>query len=160
MSGKRKSVSRPCRHKPGVIVSLKAGHWKTELPTYRSLIRKWCHTALAGRRGDIAVVLADDAFVRTLNRDYRGKDKPTNVLSFPGTGESIGDVVLAYETIRQEAVDQHKSFTGHTAHLVVHGCLHLLGHDHEQAAEAKRMESQEVAILHLLGFPNPYNVPS
>lgn len=119
---------------------------------------------LAGESGEISVVLADDPRVRALNREYRGQDKPTNVLSFPnmeappaaGGGRLLGDVVLARETLKREAQEQHKSLEDHLAHLVVHGVLHLLGYDHEEAAEAAEMEACERRILADLGIADPY----
>ena len=112
------------------------------------------------------ITLADDAEQRRLNRTWRGKDAPTNVLAFPaadpdmpvpsGAPLLLGDVVLAFETVRREAVEQNKPFADHLRHLVVHGVLHLLGYDHENAAEAAIMEGREIAILAELGVPNPY----
>lgn len=115
---------------------------------------------------ELVLVLADDRLVRSLNRDYRGHDKPTNVLSFAGLDETVeaaadrpvllGDVVLARETIAREAEAQGKTAAEHLAHLVVHGVLHLLGYDHESMPEAERMESLERAILADLGIADPY----
>ncbi len=107
---------------------------------------------------DVALVLADDAKVMALNRDYRGKAKPTNVLSFPADPAlgHLGDVVLAYETVRAEAAADEKSFADHACHLVVHGMLHLLGYDHETEAEAEAMEAREREILASLGIADPY----
>jgi probable rRNA maturation factor len=108
--------------------------------------------------GELSVVLSDDAHVRTLNRDYRGKDKPTNVLSFPmavGTG-LMGDVVFAFETIGQEAADQGKSFLAHFSHLLIHGVLHLQGFDHQTEADAAAMEAHEIRALARLSIDNPY----
>ena len=118
---------------------------------------------------ELTVILADDAAVRALNAEWRGKDKPTNVLSFPAaTPEEIararaggpplllGDVVLALETCRREAEDEGKPLADHLAHLVVHGVLHLLGHDHATEPEAERMEALEVAVLARLGIADPY----
>ena len=110
------------------------------------------------RGGELSVVLADDARVHALNRDYRGKDTPTNVLSFPmaeATG-LLGDVVLARETLEREALAQGKTFADHTAHMLVHGVLHLLGYDHLDDAEAEDMERREVRALARLGIDNPY----
>jgi probable rRNA maturation factor len=113
------------------------------------------------------VAFATDADVRTLNAQFRGKDKPTNVLSFPaqppppgalGRHEPLplGDVVLAAETVAAEARDLGIPVSHHVQHLVVHGLLHLLGHDHESDAEADRMEALETRILAVLGVPDPY----
>ena len=110
------------------------------------------------RGGELSVVLADDARVHALNRDYRGKDTPTNVLSFPMPEETglLGDVVLARETLEREALAQGKTFADHTAHMLVHGVLHLLGYDHLDDAEAEDMERREVRALARLGIDNPY----
>ena len=90
---------------------------------------------------------------------YRGRStNATNVLSFPGEQGELGDVILAYETVKREAGDQRKTMRSHTAHLVVHGCLHLIGHDHMNEREARRMEKIETAILADFGFPDPYTV--
>lgn len=111
---------------------------------------------------EMSIVLADDAFVRELNRDYRHIDKPTNVLSFPAEDDDatgprlLGDVVLAFETLLREAADEGKSALDHLAHLVVHGTLHLLGYDHEEAQEAEEMEALERKILAGLGIADPY----
>lgn len=126
-------------------------------------------TALHGLDVEISIVLTDDNTIRALNRDYRGKDKPTNVLSFASLdGESalfphavapLGDVILAYETIEAEAADGKKSVRDHVRHLVVHGVLHLLGYDHETETEAHIMESLETKILEIMGVENPYGKP-
>jgi len=130
--------------------------------------------AFKGRNFEIAVILSNDSTIRKLNRDYRGKDKPTNVLSFPqmqlrGLAEKdldifparaaipLGDVVLACGTVRREARAEGKNLENHTLHLVVHGVLHLLGYDHMKAKEAKAMEKLECDILAALGYPDPYH---
>lgn len=131
--------------------------WKLKLPDYRKQVRLWCNAAItAPRGGALAVVLANDSFIQELNHTYRGKNKPTNVLSFPGNDGEIGDIILAYETLAREAGEQQKSLAQHTAHLVIHGCLHLLGFDHETLQEAREMEAREIAILSTLGIANPY----
>ena len=137
-----------------------AGNWSRSVSGYKSAVLLWCNSALDKRaKGAVSIVLADDAFVQGLNHQYRGKNKPTNVLSFPGNeaGE-LGDIVLAYETIKREAAEQNKSFRAHTAHMIVHGVLHLQGFDHEEDADAEKMERKEIAILKELGFANPYEV--
>jgi probable rRNA maturation factor len=120
----------------------------------------------SGQTVEMTVVLADDGEVRRLNRDYRGIDKPTNVLSFAGADDGrrriagepviLGDVILARETVAAEAAAQGKSIADHTLHLVVHGVLHLLGHDHKSAREADAMEALEIGLLARLGIANPY----
>jgi len=110
------------------------------------------------REGELSLVLSDDAQVQVLNRDYRGKDKATNVLSFPQSGLLLGDIVLARETVAREAADKGATFEAHTAHLIIHGWLHLQGFDHEGDAEAAQMEAIEIAALATLGIDNPYDV--
>jgi probable rRNA maturation factor len=121
--------------------------------------------------GELAIVLTDDSAIRALNRQWRGKDAPTNVLSFPvqggfpaagpaGKGRGapclLGDIVIAYETTAREARAAHLRFGHHLAHLAVHGFLHLVGHDHETDTEAEAMEALEIAVLARLDVPNPY----
>ena len=106
---------------------------------------------------ELSVVLADNDFIQKLNKSWRNKDKPTNVLSFPQEHPAIlGDVILALETIRQEAEEQDISFEDHVTHLIIHGILHLLGYNHESSAEAEEMEALEIRILGELGIKNPY----
>lgn len=99
---------------------------------------------------------------QTLNRDYRGKDKPTNVLSFPFEvpehieSDLLGDLVVCAPVVAEEAVDQHKALKAHWAHMLVHGSLHLLGFDHVDDEEAEEMEALEIDIMQSLGFDNPY----
>ena len=139
----------------------------------RADIAAWASTALgrkaAGRELGVRVVGPTES--RRLNARYRGRDKPTNVLSFPAVelplGPSkapeatpmirpLGDLVICPVVLRAEAREQHKSLRAHWAHLVVHGALHLVGYDHEDPADASRMERREVSVLRRLGFPNPY----
>ncbi len=105
---------------------------------------------------EISVVLADDDFVHTLNKQYRGKDKPTNVLSFENEGLCAGDIVVAYGVLAREAREQHKSFRAHLAHLLVHGTLHLQGYDHLTEKQAQKMETLETKIMQKLGYEDPY----
>jgi probable rRNA maturation factor len=129
-------------------------------------IAAWAGMAI-GRRsagGELGVSVVGSAESRRLNARYRGKDKPTNVLSFtpahaPGGGaRHFGDLVICAQVVLAEARAQGKPLQAHWAHLVVHGALHLIGYDHEREAEAKRMERREVAVLRRLGFANPYRV--
>jgi probable rRNA maturation factor len=112
---------------------------------------------------EISVLLTDDAHVRALNRDWRGQDRPTNVLSFPAPQQPglpgprhLGDIALAYETLAREAEAEAKALADHFTHLVVHGTFHLLGYDHELEAEAEIMEALEVKALAALGIADPY----
>lgn len=115
--------------------------------------------AAESKSGAVSLLLGDDAALQALNKSWRGKDKPTNVLSFPapnGQGGELGDIALAAETVAAEAAEQGKSFEAHMAHLLVHGFLHLVGYDHEQDEEAERMEARERVILAELGYADPY----
>lgn len=116
---------------------------------------------------EVAVMLTDDAGIRTLNKNWRGIDKPTNVLSFPAlqpervredddVPRMLGDIAIAYETTRKEADTEHKLFEHHLSHLAVHGFLHLIGYDHENDDDAEIMEGLERDILAQLGIPDPY----
>lgn len=114
--------------------------------------------------GEVSVMLSSDARVRELNKRFREKDQPTNVLSFPANtldregARFFGDVALAYETLVREATGEGKSAEAHLTHLTVHGVLHLLGFDHGNERDAETMESLETRILARLGFPDPYAV--
>lgn len=112
---------------------------------------------------EVACAFVSDSTIQTLNAQYRGKDAPTNVLSFasedellPGIPAVLGDVVLSFDTIVREALEQGKPLRDHTAHMMMHGLLHLLGFDHESDEDAEEMEAREVALLAELGIPNPY----
>lgn len=114
-------------------------------------------------KSSFELILADNALLHQLNRDFRGKDKPTNVLSFPsgfqsvpGDQPSLGEVYISYETLYEESQKQNKKFERHFQHMVLHGFLHLFGYDHEEEEEARIMESTETRILTNLNIPNPY----
>jgi probable rRNA maturation factor len=145
-----------------------APQWRA-VPGITASVRKAARAAL--RHGgvpvlaeaQVAIALADDAMVREANRDWRQKDKPTNVLSFPAvagpalaTAPFLGDVIVAYETVAAEADAEGKPFADHLTHLVVHGILHLLGYDHMTKRDAELMEQRETLILARLGVPDPY----
>jgi probable rRNA maturation factor len=139
------------------------------LPDAEIWVERACAAAVAGGRRDllpnaeIAVLLADDAHVQAVNKEWRGLDKPTNVLSFPavlpdriGTSPILGDLILAFETCAREAEQDGKTLRDHAVHLVVHGVLHLLGYDHLDEVEAEEMEALEIEVLAGLGIPDPY----
>ena len=139
--------------------------WKGLAPT----TRRAAEAALTQQRvkkAALTIVLTNDAEVKTLNNDYRGKNKPTNVLSFPGgdmpmpgAPVHLGDIVLAFCVCRDEAEAQGKSLANHLTHLVIHGVLHVLGRDHEDEAEAEAMEAEERVLLASLGVADPYFLP-
>ncbi len=150
------------------------GAWAGELPQAEALARR-AAAAAVGRAArapaakgpvELSLVLADDATLRRLNREYRDRDAPTNVLAFahgpadhappPGQAAMLGDVVIAWETLCREAAAQGTSPAHHFCHLVVHGTLHLFGYDHQGARDAEEMEALESAILRDLGVPDPY----
>ena len=133
------------------------------LPSERSL-RGWVRAALAGRRdsAEVCVRVVDEPEMRALNARYRGKDYATNVLSFPADLPPdlelplLGDIVVCAPVVAREAQEQHKPERWHWAHLMVHGTLHLLGHDHERPRQAAAMEAIERRILDALGIADPY----
>ena len=163
-------MSARTKRPPATIdVVERAAVWRRTLPDAPEICRTAAAAALArGAAGvagaELSIVLADDALIAKLNRTYRGIAKPTNVLSFASAEPArrraplrlLGDVVVAHGTIAREARAQGKTLADHLTHLVVHGVLHLLGFDHERAAEARRMETLEVAILGGLGVADPY----
>ena len=134
-----------------------------ELPSMQQLER-WAEAALLDKhtRQELNIRIVDAEESQLLNKDYRGKDKPTNVLSFPfeappGVNANIlGDLVICAPVVRHEAQDQGKSESSHWAHMVVHGMLHLQGYDHENDEDAGKMESREASIMKQLGFDDPY----
>ncbi len=173
---------------PDIVIAIRSARWKATVPGAQALCRRAAKAALkaardsGGRRAapgpdhsagpvELGVVLADDRFVQALNRDYCGRDEPTNVLSFPawepgeakggaprpaGAALALGDVVVACETVAGQAAEQGKRIQDHLCHLVVHGVLHLLGYRHDTDEEARAMEALEVAALVGLGIADPY----
>ena len=130
------------------------------------VVKDSCSTVISHfdiKNSEVSVVLADDKFVKELNKKYRHKDKPTNVLSFPAMDEynmenieQLGDIIIAFETTAQEAKNQNKKFINHFTHLTVHGLLHLLGYDHMEKKQAEEMEELEKTILLEMGIDDPY----
>ncbi len=147
---------------PEVSVILEAPGWRAAVPQPERLVRRAAEAALreAGAAGAVTVLLTDDRAVRRLNARHRGKDKPTNVLSFPGGGAGggahLGDLALALGVVRREARENRRPARAHLAHLVAHGALHLAGHDHLAAGAARRMERAEARVMRRLGLPNPW----
>ncbi len=158
-----------------IAVAVEDPRWSEALDLAEDLVIRMAQAALDQADADlgdgpveISVVLADDPTVQGLNREWRGKDKPTNVLSFaalddddapqvPGAPLLLGDIILAFDTCAAEAADQGKPLADHFSHLVVHGVLHLLGYDHEEdEAEAEEMEALETRILAGFGIADPY----
>ncbi|MFO1131680.1 MAG: rRNA maturation RNase YbeY [Hyphomicrobiales bacterium] len=141
-----------------------------ELHGLEPLVRACVEAALAGTEYadgacEVAVLFTDDDAIAAINGEWRGQNKPTNVLSFPtpddlpvpeGEARPLGDIVLAHGIIARQAGEQDKTLRDHTAHLIIHGTLHLLGYDHETEAEAQEMESLETRILKGLGISDPY----
>ncbi len=144
-----------------IDISAPTAAWLRALPRAAAVARRAAAAALEGQRKacELSIVLTGDAVVRRLNRRYRRKDKPTNVLSFPAGAEAaplLGDVVIAFGVTRREAASENKALTAHLTHLVIHGVLHLLGYDHLRDTDAVVMERRESAIMARLGLPDPY----
>ena len=157
-----------------IQLGIEAGNWPTEneLEIFSKRILEQAATYLADGAGqpfaaapvEISLVFTNDDDIKTINAEWRGLDKPTNVLSFPAfplqpggkPGPMLGDIILAEETLRREALDLGKPFEDHLAHLLVHGFLHLFGYDHMTDEEAAVMEGLEIRILAELGLDNPY----
>ena len=159
---------------PEIAIAVECADWNHALPDAEELCRRVAAITLASalqslppERCEISLVLGDDALVQRLNLQYRGQDKPTNVLSFAALDDDeapipeegpvlLGDVIVAYQTAVAEAEAEGKSLSHHLSHLVVHGVLHLLGHDHIEDDEAEEMEGIERSILAALGIQDPY----
>lgn len=153
-----------------IALAVEDERWAEVLPAD---LESFCHDSFAAAarelslpgnlETEISVTFADDATVRVANAEWRGKDKPTNILSFPmpappgqAAGPLLGDLLLAFETVQREAAAEGKSLPDHLRHLLVHGFLHLLGQDHVEAEEADRMEALEIRILASFGIADPY----
>ncbi len=156
-----------------IDITVNDDNWINNIPNIRELtedVIKICLSKIIDNIEtiEISVVLADNDFVKNLNKTYRNKDKPTNVLSFPITESndlkeqqifvSLGDIVIAFETINSEALEQNKTVKDHFTHMLIHGCLHLIHYDHLTKNEAQEMESLEIDILKTMGIKNPYEI--
>lgn len=153
-----------------IEVAIECPDWHSAVTDPSGIVRRAAEAALhepalaATEPCEVSVLLADDARLHELNRTFRNQDKPTNVLSFPagddgmGGGDHVflGDIAVALETVTREAAGEGKTIEAHLAHMIVHGTLHLLGLDHETAAEAVQMEAMEARILAGLGIADPY----
>jgi len=153
-----------------IDIHVEAGNWAEALPGFEALCQRAVEAAVS-RSGDVSgevevsVLLSDDDAIQVLNRDWRGKDKPTNVLSFPASDDDLlppgapvmlGDIAVALQTTRREAEEMNKPLADHFCHLMVHGMLHLLGFDHETEVQADQMEPLEIEILSGLNIASPY----
>jgi probable rRNA maturation factor len=158
---------------PEIEIAVECAAWTQALPDVEERCRRLAAIALGSTdelgagQVELSIVLADDATVQSLNREWRGQDKPTNVLSFAALDDEdapvvegapllLGDVVLAWETTAAEATESGKPLADHFSHLVVHGVLHLLGYDHQDEDEAEEMEALETSLLAALGIADPY----
>ncbi len=152
-------------HPLSVEIVIDDDRWSAALGDAQALAAACARAAAAHEprlAGAAALLLADDATLKDLNKQFRGKDKPTNVLSFPAGPESdgfLGDIAIAFETCRREAAADGIAFRDHAAHLIVHGLLHLAGCDHEEEDEAEAMEGLERRILAAIGVADPYGAP-
>jgi probable rRNA maturation factor len=146
---------------PEIDIQVASPLWAAR-PLAEQTVRDAIAAARAARDadGEVSVLLADDAAIRALNRDWRATDKPTNVLSFPAaketSGKLLGDIALAYETLARECADEQRDFLHHLAHLTVHGFLHLIGYDHQTDQQADEMEGLESRIMRSMNMPDPY----
>lgn len=144
-----------------IDVEIEDEAWGRDLRDIDALVTAAATAALAaaGREGAVVVLLTDDAGVQDLNQRFRGKDSPTNVLSFPAPEnpeDHLGDIALAHGVCVREAAEQGKTLAHHLQHLVAHGVLHLVGYDHENDADAEDMEGLERVVMAGLGAPDPY----
>ncbi len=150
---------------PQIDIQIQSPLWKAQ-PLAEQTVRdavSAAAVALSTAEGEVSIVLTDNSGIAALNRDWRGIDKPTNVLSFPASGHKgsessrfLGDIVIAYETLVRECNDEDRKFLHHLAHLTVHGFLHLAGYDHETDVQAEEMEGLESKIMTRLSMPDPY----
>ena len=144
-----------------IDIAIEDVQWRKVTPSVRTRMKRAALRALEREKakGTLTILLSDDKHLKELNALFRGKNKPTNVLSFPAEENPdryLGDVAIAYGVVAREAKEAGKRFADHLAHLAVHGVLHLLGHDHEKPKEAAKMEGLEREILAEFGIADPY----
>ncbi len=170
IASSRPGVSRSIKKKMAgrhILVRVDDHRWQREIPRVVSFCRATVAEVLTRSprlASELSIMLTDDNTIRGLNRQYRNRDTATNVLSFAlapeaaqtGQSATLGDIVLGFDTVCREARAQGKSFANHSRHLLVHGTLHLLGHDHEGAVESETMERVEIEVLAAFGVGNPY----
>lgn len=174
----RSAVSEPASNlAPNLDIDISIEECWEAMPDAQAIVERAIAAAAsltpdAAIEREVAVLLTDDASVKTLNRDFRHIDKPTNVLSFPapnvpslqgglqgglqGMPRALGDIAIAFETTRAEAIAEGKPLAHHLSHLAIHGFLHLIGHDHDNDGDAETMEALERTILASLNIPDPY----
>jgi len=146
-----------------IILDLQIASKNNDIPV-QDQFQQWLNAALLPEHDntELTIRLVEQVESQTLNNQYRHKNKPTNVLSFPFEVPDgvelnlLGDLVICVDIVNQEALEQNKTLPAHWAHIVIHGCLHLLGYDHINECDAEHMESLEIDILAKLGFNNPY----
>jgi probable rRNA maturation factor len=146
-----------------IILDLQVATEATDIPS-EEMLQRFLNAAVSPfqAEAEVTIRIVDEAESQQLNFDYRHKDKPTNVLSFPFQAPPgielplLGDLVICVQVVAREALEQNKTLEAHWAHMVVHGCLHLLGFDHINDTDAEEMEAEEVQILQELGFADPY----
>lgn len=154
-----------------IDIAIQCEDWSLTAPALEALAERIADACLETSRillledAELSLLFCDDATIQTLNASWRNQDKPTNVLSFPAASPAelksarlLGDVAIAFETTKREAMAEGKPFADHVAHLLAHGLLHLFGFDHESDADAERMEAMERAVLARLGVPDPYRI--
>ena len=145
-------------------IAVQCDDWTKHLPDIEAIAAQSVAQVLTvldePQLGELSIALVNDADIQILNREYRHKDKPTNVLSFPDAGPAplLGDIVLGLETITREATEKSISVEHHVTHLIIHGFLHLQGYDHQSEATAAEMEAIEIAALAALNIDNPYEI--
>jgi probable rRNA maturation factor len=167
MSPAAKSKSNPAKAVPAVDIEVGSPLWDAQPGAEAAVRAAVAAAALSTSAGEVSILLTDDSTIAKLNSQWRGIDKPTNVLSFPapeilskGEAGILGDIVIAYETLQRECADEDREFLHHLTHLTVHGYLHLVGYDHQDDAQATAMEALESKIMTHMQLPDPWHEKS